>query len=201
MSLSVDSSGTFHSDMTMLRAPAAMIEARKPRTPWPVACSPSPVSQADSVISSARPRSSPTISSAVRNRPEPSPPVSSPCGAGSGRFLTAEEMVGLDLGRAELMTLSACETGLGEQATGQGVLGLRASIMAAGARSIVMSLWKVPDESTLKLMQEFYTNLWVKKLPRIEALKKAQEAVRNEPYERFASPIYWAAWVLVGKGW
>ncbi|GEM_PF-1180400 len=122
-------------------------------------------------------------------------------GAGSGRFLTAEEMVGLDLGRAELMTLSACETGLGEQATGQGVLGLRASIMAAGARSIVMSLWKVPDESTLKLMQEFYTNLWVKKLPRIEALKKAQEAVRNEPYERFASPIYWAAWVLVGKGW
>ncbi len=121
--------------------------------------------------------------------------------SGSGRYLTAEEMVGANLAGVQLMTLSACETGLGESATGQGVLGLRASIMAAGARSILMSLWKVPDEATMKLMQEFYTNLWVKKLSSAEALRQAQLTVKNEPYDRFARPINWAAWVLVGESW
>lgn len=122
-------------------------------------------------------------------------------GEAGGRFLTAEELVGLSLPDAELITLSACETGLGETASGQGVLGLRASIMAAGARCILMSLWKVPDESTLLLMQEFYNNLWAKKLTTADALKQAQQTVRNQPYDRFAAPIYWAAWVLVGEAW
>src|SRR5205085_2348976 len=76
----------------------------------------------------------------------------------SGRFLTAEELVGVDLQRCKLMTLSACETGLGEEITGQGVMGLRAAIMAAGAKTILMSLWKVPDAPTLKIMDLFYKN-------------------------------------------
>src|SRR5262249_37424887 len=71
-------------------------------------------------------------------------------------LLTAEELIGLNLGRAQMVTLSACDTGRGEKGVvGQGVMGLRASIMAAGARSIVMSLWKVPDVATTKLMTAF----------------------------------------------
>ncbi|MBI4533460.1 MAG: CHAT domain-containing protein, partial [Candidatus Melainabacteria bacterium] len=119
----------------------------------------------------------------------------------SGRLLTAEELVGLNLMNCESMTLSACETGLGKEVTGQGVMGLRASIMAAGAKSVLISLWKIPDESTLKLMELFYTNLWVKKLPKAEALHQAQVAVRDTPYERFKAPVYWAGWVLVGDAW
>ena len=56
-------------------------------------------------------------------------------------------MVGIDLTRCRLLTLSACETGRGEEVTGQGVIGLRAACLAAGARSMVMSLWMVPDKS------------------------------------------------------
>ncbi len=114
-------------------------------------------------------------------------------------LLTAEELVGLDLSRCELVALSACDTGRGEEITGQGVMGLRASVMAAGTRSLLMSLWKVPDEPTVKLMGTFYTNLWVKKLPKAEALLRAQETVRTDP--RFALPRNWAGWVLAGEGW
>lgn len=62
-----------------------------------------------------------------------------------------------------------------------------------------MSLWEVPDEATQLLMQNFYTNLWEKKLSKFEALRLAQETVRNE--RRFKSSIYWAAWILAGEVW
>jgi CHAT domain-containing protein len=116
-------------------------------------------------------------------------------------LLTAEELVGLDLSHCQLVTLSACDTGRGEEVTGQGVMGLRAACLAAGARSMVMSLWTVPDESTAKLMQAFYANLWEKKLPRVEALRRAQESVRDDPSGSFREPIHWAGWVLAGEGW
>jgi hypothetical protein len=116
-------------------------------------------------------------------------------------LLTAEELVGFDLSRTELLTLSACDTGRGQRVTGQGVMGLQASVMAAGARSLLMSLWKVPDEPTAKLMEAFYSNLWVKKLSKAEALTKAQQAVRDDSSGRFKNPRNWAAWVLVGEGW
>lgn len=117
------------------------------------------------------------------------------------QFLTAEEIVGTDLSNCRALTLSACETGLGERVTGQGVLGLRAAIMSAGARRILMSLWKVPDESTLLLMQFYSENLWQKRMPAAQALQEAQTAVRNQPYNRFADPVQWAGWVLVGESW
>jgi CHAT domain-containing protein/tetratricopeptide (TPR) repeat protein len=116
-------------------------------------------------------------------------------------ILTAEEIVGLDLARCELVTLSACETGRGESVTGQGVMGLRASITAAGARSVLMSLWQVPDEATVKLMEHFYRNLLEKKVTKAEALAKAQEAVRDDSSGRYRNPFHWAAWVLAGEAW
>lgn len=116
-------------------------------------------------------------------------------------LLTAEEIIGLDLSRCELVTLSACETGRGAEVTGQGVMGLRASVMAAGARSMLMSLWKVPDEATVKFMEVFYDNLWAKKMMKAEALLSAQEAVRNHPSGKYRAPVFWAAWVLAGESW
>ena len=91
-------------------------------------------------------------------------------------LLTAEELVGLDLSGCRLVTLSACETGRGEEVTGQGVMGLRAAVLAAGARSVVMSLWAVPDESTERLMQAFYEGVWTRRLAPAEALRRAQLA-------------------------
>ena len=116
-------------------------------------------------------------------------------GGPAGR-LTAEQLVGLDLTGVRLVVLSACETGRGTEVTGQGVLGLRAALAAAGVRSVLMSLWQVPDESTALLMQEFYRGLWEEGLRPAEALRRAQGAVRADP--RFVAPVYWAAWTLVG---
>jgi CHAT domain-containing protein/tetratricopeptide (TPR) repeat protein len=116
-------------------------------------------------------------------------------------LLTAEEIVGLDLSRCELLTLSACDTGRGEEITGQGVMGLRSACLAAGARSLVMSLWTVPDESTEKLMRAFYAGLWQEHLPPALALARAQEAVRDDPSGTFADPIHWAGWAIAGRGW
>jgi CHAT domain-containing protein/tetratricopeptide (TPR) repeat protein len=116
-------------------------------------------------------------------------------------LLTAEELVGINLSRVNLMVLSACDTGRGTEVSGQGVFGLRASVMAAGARSMLMSLWKVPDEATRELMKEFYSNLWRKKMPKARALLEAQLTLKNDPSGRFNDPLNWAAWVLAGEAW
>ena len=89
-------------------------------------------------------------------------------------ILTAEEIVGLDLHNTELVTLSACETGLGDVAAGEGVFGLQRALHQAGARSVIASLWKVDDAATQVLMTEFYRHLWDEKLSKIEALRQAQ---------------------------
>ncbi len=116
-------------------------------------------------------------------------------------ILTAEEWINFDLSRTELVTLSACDTGLGQEVTGQGVLGLRSAVMAAGSRSVLMSLWKVPDRATEQLMRLFYRNLWVERMPKIGAVLRAQHARRNDVSGDFASPRSWAVWALVGEGW
>jgi CHAT domain-containing protein len=96
-------------------------------------------------------------------------------------ILTAEEVQALDLRGTELVVLSACETGLGVGEYGQGVLGLERAFQAAGARAVVASLWKVDDAATTVLMEQFYTNLWSKKMPKLEALRQAQLTVLNNP--------------------
>jgi CHAT domain-containing protein len=115
----------------------------------------------------------------------------------SGR-LTAEELVGLDLSGCKLVTLSACQTGLGRSYTGQGVVGLRSALMAAGARNVLISLWSVDDEATRTLMQEFYQNVLDKKLPMATALRNAQETIKSN--SKWSAPKYWAGWTLVGLG-
>jgi CHAT domain-containing protein len=96
-------------------------------------------------------------------------------------ILRAEEVADLDLRGCELAVLSACDTGLGKVADTEGVQGLQRAFQAAGARSLVVSLWKVHDAATSMLMEEFYTNLWQKKLSRIEALRQAQITVLRNP--------------------
>jgi CHAT domain-containing protein len=96
-------------------------------------------------------------------------------------ILTAEEVAGLDLRSTELVTLSACDTAKGRIARGQGVLGLQQAFAAAGARTLVTTLWPVDDVTTVILMDEFYRNLWQKKLPKLEALRQAQLTVLKQP--------------------
>jgi CHAT domain-containing protein len=94
-----------------------------------------------------------------------------------GGILTAEAIAGLSLDGLELAVLSACDTGLGESGGGEGVFGLQRAFHLAGARSVVASLWKIDDAATQALMAEFYRNLWERKLPKLEALRRAQLAM------------------------
>jgi CHAT domain-containing protein len=109
-------------------------------------------------------------------------------------ILTAEDVAGWNLSNTELVVLSACETGLGDIVTGEGVFGLRRAFVLAGAQTLVMSLWKVPDEQTKELMINFYNHLLEGK-PRAEALREAQLAMK----EKFPDPYYWGAFICQGN--
>jgi CHAT domain-containing protein len=109
-------------------------------------------------------------------------------------ILTAEELAGLDLRACELAVLSACETNVGIRRAGLGIASLQAALHAAGARTAITSLWKVPDEATRELFADFYRRLWVEKKPAARALWEAKKALRA----RGAPTRDWAAWVLTG---
>jgi CHAT domain-containing protein len=124
-------------------------------------------------------------------------------------ILTALEVAELDLRKVDLAVLSACETGLGETAGGEGLLGLQRAFQVSGARTVVASLWKVDDKWTRSLMERFYENLWQKKMTKLQALREAQRWVMREAPRRgldfledkplrVAPPYYWAAFVLSG---
>jgi CHAT domain-containing protein len=107
--------------------------------------------------------------------------------------LTAEDVVSLDLRNTELVVLSACETGLGEVQVGEGVFGLRRAFILAGAKTLVMSLWKVPDQQTQDLMIDFYHRILAGE-PRAEALRQAQLAMK----QKYPEPLYWGAFICQG---
>jgi CHAT domain-containing protein len=108
-------------------------------------------------------------------------------------LLTAEDVTGLDLVGTELVVLSACETGLGEVRTGEGVFGLRRAFSLAGARTLIISLWKVPDDATRELMVSFYRFL-IAGQGRAEALRQAQLAMKA----KYPDPFYWGAFICQG---
>ena len=98
---------------------------------------------------------------------------------------------------AELIVLSACETGLGKNVSGEGVVGLTRGLMYAGAARVALSLWKVDDKGTSVLMQEFYKQMLQENKTPSEALQAAQRKLWSNPDWR--SPHYWAAFTLQGE--
>lgn len=121
--------------------------------------------------------------------------LSFPRDASEDGFLHAYEIYGLET-RADLVVLSACETGLGRVAAGEGVLGLPRAFFFAGASKVIVSLWSVADESTSRFMQEFY-RAWIRDdLTPAAALVRARRALQRD--SRYAHPYYWAPFVLLG---
>lgn len=111
-------------------------------------------------------------------------------------ILTALEISNLDMTDMNLVVLSACETGLGD-ITGDGVFGLQRGFKKAGAKSILMSLWKVDDEATCLLMTEFYRNWIGEGKTKHDALELAKRAVRSYTEKGWDDPKYWAAFILL----
>jgi len=110
-------------------------------------------------------------------------------------FLRAHEIYNLDL-PAELVVLSACETGLGKDVKGEGLVGLTRGFMYAGARRVIVSLWNVNDKATAELMERLYRGMLRSKKTPAAALRAAQlDMLRIRPWQ---SPYYWAAFVIQG---
>ncbi|BAZ04239.1 CHAT domain-containing tetratricopeptide repeat protein [Calothrix sp. NIES-3974] len=99
---------------------------------------------------------------------------------------------------AELIVLSACETGLGKNVSGEGLVGLTRGLMYAGAARVALSLWQVNDEGTSVLMQEFYKQMLEGNLTPPQALRAAQKKLWQES-SQWRSPHYWAAFTLQGE--
>ncbi len=111
--------------------------------------------------------------------------------------MNAIDAFGLDLKDCELVTLSGCETGLALSGGGDEQLGLGRAFLAAGARSLVMSLWPVEDNATTELMQIFYQHL-LHGESKVEALRTAQCQLLQSPFSSYSHPYFWAAFRLVG---
>jgi CHAT domain-containing protein len=96
-------------------------------------------------------------------------------------LLTASEVAEMNLSGVELAVLSACQTGRGKEAGGEGILGLQRAFAVSGCKTTVTSLWSVDDAATSVLMERFYHHVWEKKLPKLEALRQAQLEVMRHP--------------------
>jgi CHAT domain-containing protein/Tfp pilus assembly protein PilF len=125
----------------------------------------------------------------------PAPSGSNPAPLSIERSLvTALELAGVNLWGTQLVVLSACDTGRGDIKLGQGVYGLRRAFLVAGAETVVMSLWKVNDDTTRQLMEAYYRHLLAEQ-GRTTALREAmRELRRTQPH-----PHYWAPFLAMGR--
>lgn len=125
-------------------------------------------------------------------------------------ILTAQEISFLPLDGVETVVLSACQTGLGEVAGGEGLIGIQRAFQVAGVNTTIASLWKVNDHATRVLMERFYRNLWDREMSHLDALREAQIYILNSPNSvrslevdsqeetQRASPEFWGAFQLSG---
>jgi CHAT domain-containing protein len=125
--------------------------------------------------------------------PAPATPESTQARADSA-LVTALELAGLDLWGTQLVVLSACDTGRGDVKLGQGVYGLRRALVTAGAETVVMSLWKVNDDTTRILMEAYYRYL-LEGQGRVAALRQAMLSLR----EKQPHPYFWAPFISLGR--
>ncbi|MFM9104768.1 MAG: CHAT domain-containing protein, partial [Cyanobium sp.] len=146
------------------------------------------------------------LAGADKARPPSSPLVTAASGGAplDDGYLTAKEAARLQLDGTELVVLSACETGLGTQRTGEGVFGLQRALNVAGARGTLLSLWKVPDQASQTFMERFYA-LLKQGMAADQAVRQVQEEFRNQPTiggqakpDGWRDPYYWAAWQYSG---
>lgn len=145
-----------------------------------------------------------TLEAANRSLRPDRAPATSPSSSASqdstdDGYLTAKEAAQLQLKGTELVVLSACDTASGQQQSGEGLFGLQRALSVAGARTTLLSLWKVDDDATAYFMVRYYSLLKQGK-GRMEALLAVQNEFRTNPmfpaWENFG---YWAAWQLVGE--
>jgi len=116
-------------------------------------------------------------------------------------IVTAEKILGLNLHGTDMVVLSACDTGVGEVKRGEGVFGLRRAFTQAGAKSLIMSMWSVPDKETKELMVGFYKNILSGERNRCQALREAALKQMATVKARYGhkNPFYWGGFVFMGE--
>ncbi len=115
--------------------------------------------------------------------------------AGDDGIFTASEATTLDLRGTKLVVLSACDTGIGEIITGEGIYGLRRAFVLAGSESQLISLWKVDDTATKELMVNYYQRLKNNEGRSAELHEVQKEMLASENYQH---PYYWASFIPSG---
>ena len=111
-------------------------------------------------------------------------------------FLYNKDLYNISL-NAEMVVLSACETGVGELQKGEGIISLARGFSYAGAKSIISTLWSVDDARTVKLMNFFYQNI-KENMPKDEALHQAKKDFIDDNYSEYAHPFFWASFIPIG---
>jgi CHAT domain-containing protein len=113
---------------------------------------------------------------------------------GTDGFLRMSEVMGLKM-NADVVALTACQSGLGKALSGEGTMGMGRAFQYAGGKSVLMSLWSVSETSSVKLVEDFF-KLVKEGKSKLDALQKARTAIREEGYDH---PFFWAPFILVGE--